>query len=197
MRLRLIIVTLLSIILCNSINAQNFQENFQGKKYKITKTGMTVLGSWALGNIAANALMLPSAHGDDKYFKQMNIYWNLVNIAIAGGGYVANEQYRKKSLSTYQLISDQYKTEKVLLLNAGLDLVYITAGQLLKERAKNISKNPDRLKGFGNGLILQGVFLFVFDLSLHTIHIRHRNKNNAHFSQINLSINSDGLRMYF
>ena len=158
---------------------------------------MTVLGSWALGNIATNAVMLSNAHGDGKYFGQMNIYWNLVNLSIAGGGYLANEKYRKKGLSTYQLISDQYKTEKVLLLNTGLDLVYITAGQLLKERAKHISNNPDRLKGFGNGLILQGAFLFVFDLSLHTIHIRHRKKNNADLNHINLSINSDGLRMYF
>ena len=178
-------------------NAQGIQQEFQEQKFKITKTGMLSLGSWAIGNIAVNSILLPDSNGRGKYFKQMNIYWNIVNLAIAGGGYLANQKYKNKSLSTYGLISDQFKTEKVLLFNAGLDIAYITAGQLLKERASHISNKPERLRGFGNGLILQGAFLFVFDLSLHTIHIKHRKTHKANFSNIKLSINSGGIRMYF
>ena len=46
----------------------------------------------------------------------------------------------------------------------GLDVCYMLAGAILKNRAgKMSSENQARNIGFGNSLILQGGFLFVFD----------------------------------
>ena len=46
----------------------------------------------------------------------------------------------------------------------GLDVCYMLAGTILKNRAgKMTSENQARNIGFGNSLMLQGSFLFVFD----------------------------------
>jgi hypothetical protein len=45
----------------------------------------------------------------------------------------------------------------------------MAAGFYLRERAKTATKNQDMLKGYGSALILQGAFLFVFDLALYGI----------------------------
>ena len=190
--------TFLYLILASQfLQAQNFKEDFAQKQYKITKTGMITLGSWALGNIAINSALISGAEGSTKYFHEMNVYWNLVNLAIAGGGYWANQKSRNKERNEYGILSEQHKIEKSLLFNAGLDVAYMAAGQLLRERSKHVVENSQRLEGFGNGLILQGAFLFTFDVILHSIHVSHRKKHKNELQRLKLAFNSGGIRMYF
>ena len=59
---------------------------------------------------------------------------------------------------------EQYKIQKILLFNAGLDIGYMLGGAYLIERSKNTANNPERLRGFGKSIILQGGFLFAYDL---------------------------------
>ncbi len=59
--------------------------------------------------------------------------------------------------------------QSFLLLNAGLDVAYIATGFYLKERSKN-SSSSERLRGYGNSLLLQGGFLLAFDVALYFIH---------------------------
>ncbi|MSR51137.1 MAG: hypothetical protein EXS07_13950 [Gemmataceae bacterium] len=47
--------------------------------------------------------------------------------------------------------------QKVLAINSGLDLLYIITGLVLLTRAKPV------LKGFGFAILLQGLFLLIFD----------------------------------
>lgn len=63
--------------------------------------------------------------------------------------------------------------EKTLLFNGGLDVGYMAAGFYLREKAKNSTKYHDMFKGYGSALILQGAFLFVFDLSLYWVLNQH------------------------
>jgi hypothetical protein len=71
----------------------------------------------------------------------------------------------------------QHKTEKIFLINTGLDIGYLAGGLLLRSTAKtNISKR-DQFNGFGNSLLMQGGFLFVFDLTAYMIHNRHSKKS--------------------
>lgn len=181
----------------NILEAQDFVTEYAVKQNKISKTGMVVLGSWAVGNLITNAALSSNSSVSDKYFKQMNIYWNVVNLAIAGGGYWATKKEEGNELTIYNLLSRQHKTEKALLFNAGLDIAYMATGQLLKERAQHKIAERDRLEGFGNSLLLQGAFLFTFDIILHTRHAQHKKRNNPQFNNIKLSMNSGGIRMYF
>jgi hypothetical protein len=187
---KLIVLSFLFIVISitSLLQAQDLKE-FNQERLQINKIGMITLGSWALGNIAINGLLAGNATGSTKYFYQGNIYWNLVNLGLAGFAYYASANTDPASFTLSESIKEFYSIQKILLFNAGLDLAYITGGFFLKERAKNIENRRDMLSGFGNALILQGGFLLVFDLAMYFIH-----NSNAGFLQ-NLSINQNGLSM--
>ena len=171
-------LTITSILLFSFFAAQCQQADliqFNIKRSQITKGGMTVLGGWAIGNIGTGALLMSGASGSDKYFHQMNVAWNAVNLGIAALGYAGamREMKAKKGTDNYRTVLQQKKIENTLLLNAGLGLAYISTGLYLKEKSKNESDNPEMLKGFGDSVMLQGAFLFVFDVVLFFRHSKH------------------------
>ena len=51
--------------------------------------------------------------------------------------------------------------EKILLINTGLDIFYLTAGLFL---VAGRGRNNRQRAGFGWGIAIQGAFLFLFDL---------------------------------
>jgi hypothetical protein len=67
-----------------------------------------------------------------------------------------------------QVLKDHTSYQSFLLLNAGLDVAYMSFGLYLRERSKT-SSSADRLRGYGNSLLLQGGFLLVFDLVLYFV----------------------------
>ncbi|MCX7611732.1 MAG: hypothetical protein N2043_09125 [Ignavibacterium sp.] len=142
----------------------------------INQTAMIVLGSWAVGNILTGTYGNFKASSETKYFHQFNAMWNVVNLGIAAFGYfnALNPDFSK--LSNLDIIKDYNSLQNFLLLNAGLDAAYVMTGFYLKERAKN-SPHYERLKGYGNSLLLQGGFLLLFDVSLFFIHQSNANLN--------------------
>lgn len=140
------------------------QEYNQTRLEKQRKS-MLILGTWAVGNIAAGALLYNKHQGSERHFHIMNASWNLVNVSLATLGYLAAVKTDPSSMGLYESIQAQNGLEKIFLFNAGLDVGYMLGGAYLMERAKNASKNKDQLKGFGKSILLQGAFLFVFDLA--------------------------------
>ncbi|GAA5023229.1 hypothetical protein GCM10011506_05920 [Marivirga lumbricoides] len=136
---------------------------------EIRKVGMAILGVWALGNIVIGSMVRNRLEGEKAYFHEMNVFWNIINLVIAGAGYYFTITGAVPATGAEQL-SGQIEFQKILLFNCGLDIAYIMGGIYLLEKAKNISKKPLRLKGYGKSVILQGIFLFVFDLLLYSIH---------------------------
>lgn len=141
-------------------------ESFLDKQQK----SMIVLGSWALGNVVLGSIYTSGSTGSQRYFHQMNMGWNAVNLGIAAFGYYQAFRTDPSSWELAESIRQNYSLEKILLLNSGLDLAYMASGVWMMEKAKNTSKNPERWKGFGQSLILQGAFLLVFDLATFAIH---------------------------
>jgi hypothetical protein len=134
---------------------------------------MIILGSWAVGNILLGAYGNYKASGDTKYFHQFNAMWNGVNLGIAAFGYFNAAASDPNTMTATQILNEYNSLQNFLLLNAGLDVAYMVTGLYLKERAKN-SPNPERLRGYGKSLLLQGGFLLAFDVALYFIH-----QNNA------------------
>ncbi|WP_020570052.1 DUF6992 family protein [Neolewinella persica] len=128
------------------------------------KTAMLTLGGWAVTNIALGATLQGNAEGSTKHFHRMNALWNTVNLGIAGLGYFAALKTDPSALDMATSLQKHHAFQKVLLFNAGLDIGYIAGGLYLTERAKRPDVNQDQLKGFGQSIMLQGAFLFVFDL---------------------------------
>ena len=163
----------------------------------MNKKGMLVLGSWATANIAMSPILASRNTGSAKYFHQMNGYWNSVNLVIAGIGYYAASKTDPSGFTLAETIKEQYKLEKILLFNAGLDLAYIAGGFYLKERAKTTTGNADRLKGFGQSLILQGGFLFAFDVAFYLIQSKHGEFLSKYVDQLAFGPGGFAMRWYF
>jgi len=172
-----LLLLIILIIPLAQLAAQNIISDslmsFHQSRMVINETAMLVLGGWAAGNILIGTYGNFKASGETKYFHQFNAAWNIVNLGIAAFGYFNAVNSDPSSMTNLEIIKDFNSLQNLLLLNAGLDVAYIATGFYLKERPKN-SSNSERLRGYGNSLLLQGGFLLLFDVSLFFIH-----QNNA------------------
>jgi hypothetical protein len=125
--------------------------------------GMLILGTWAMVNLILGALASFRTSGQTQAFHQMNAYWNVVNLGIAGFGFWQATQVA--ALNFWEVLVAQQQIEKVLLFNAALDLGYMAIGLLLIERGRRLEKQ--RWMGFGKSILLQGAFLLLFDSILY------------------------------
>ena len=164
------------------------------KRVEIQKNGMLVLGSWAALNIGSSLIFSRNTIGTKKYFHQMNGYWNTINLVLAAGSYLTAEA---NAGNLAELLLQQSGIEKILLFNAALDLGYMMGGAYLIERSKNSAKNPQRLKGFGQSVILQGGFLFAFDLIMYGVLHQNHLKIIDFTNQLSLTILPTGLTLNF
>ena len=165
--LRFSLIALIFSITSITSFSQDQAGEFYSQSLRINNTGMFVLGSWALANIGTGAYGWATREGHSKYFNQMNMFWNFVNLSIAGFALYNNYSLDYSMMTADELMKRHMNTEKVLLINAGLDLGYMGAGLLLKHLSANSVKRPDMLKGYGNSLLLQGGFLLAFDAILY------------------------------
>ena len=114
---------------------------------------MWVLNSWAISNMALGTpLSLYTDHPQQAAFHQMNAGWNTVNAGLASTALL-----RQKPV-------DPKRTAQIFWVNAGLDIGYSVAGLWMIQHGK---KNDDpQLVGWGNSILLQGGFLFCFDVAM-------------------------------
>ncbi len=186
--MKLILLTLLFVLCTFSlVFAQELETiDFYKKSNQINTAGMYVLGGWAVANIAGGAVGWSNSTGSAKYFHQMNLFWNTVNLGIAGFALYNNLTDDFSMLSSDEMLLKHTKTENLYLINAGLDVVYIGTGFLLKHLSVSNLNKQDLLKGYGNSIILQGGFLMIFDLIMWGIQRNHRLDflNGAEFSFI-------------
>jgi hypothetical protein len=148
--------------------------------------------------MATSSILRSQTTGTTRYFHEMNVFWNVVNLGLAGGSLYAVYQSDPASFNTLQTIAEQQKIEKLLLFNAGLDVGYIMTGFYLRERSLRTTNKPERLKGYGNSLLLQGGFLLLFDLGLYTaLHSQVNPKIEQLLGAIQVSPQSLGLIIQF
>ncbi len=164
---RLIVAFSLSLIAFGALRAQGLALDlpaFNQASLSHQQTAMLTLGGWAVANIAVGVSLQGSADGSTKHFHRMNALWNTVNLGIAGLGYLTTIKSDPAGWDLATSLSKHQSFQKVLLFNTGLDVGYVLGGLYLTERAKRPGVNADQLKGFGQSIMLQGAFLFAFDL---------------------------------
>lgn len=143
---------------------------FNQERLQVQKIGMLTLGSWAVGNMAVNGgLLINPSSSEQAHFYRMNIFWNVVNLGLAIPGLRYAMITDPASLTLAESAADFHQMGKILLLNVGLDVAYVTGGFLMKEMAKSRAQKKDILRGYGRSLILQGGFLLAFDIALYAI----------------------------
>lgn len=137
----------------------------------LQKKGMIVLGSWAMMNMLSGTYGVLSFEGERKYFHQMNAAWNFVNLGIAVAGFYGASSASDMMLTTQGMMDEVNHFDKILLINAGLDVLYIGTGILLWKNGR--IKNNDRRIGYGKSVVVQGGFLLLFDTVLYLLNHQH------------------------
>ncbi len=187
-----------ALLLVNGLFAMEpdpFQQ-FEMHRQDINRSAMLVLGSWAVGNMLVGTYGHFNTTGQVREFHQFNFMWNVVNLGIATFGYFQAANADPMALGHVDILKEYNSLQNILLLNVGLNVSYMATGLYLRERSRNSVKHADRLMGYGNSLLLQGAFLFVFDTSLFFIHRNHANIDL--FPQLeSLAAGGAGLGMVF
>ena len=161
------ILLFLGIILCTCVRAQtipNEVESLEQARQRHERTAMLALGGWAVGNIGLGLALRSATTGETRRFHEMNAIWNTVNLGIAGFSLLSAMGGDGEALTAFESLRENGKFQKILLFNAGLDLAYVAGGAYLIERSRRPDADRDRLRGYGKSVILQGGFLFAFDL---------------------------------
>lgn len=169
-----------------SVKDTSIFNRYNAERLTHSKNGMVALGSWGVGNMIVGGIgMAVTPWGSEaNIFHQVNIYWNVVNVAIAIPGYFGTRKGFRRSYTVPKTFEEQRKQEMVYLLNFGLDLGYIGTGIFLREFGNRYTGTPrDVLKGSGSSIILQGGFLMLYDLTMWIVHRAHWKKNRAEIWQ--------------
>ncbi|SHL61171.1 DUF6992 family protein [Hymenobacter psychrotolerans] len=141
----------------------------------LAERGMGLLGAWALLNLLVSGYYVThtDTRSEPHYFHQMNIGWGLVNVLLAVWGLLQAHPNQVAGLTLTESLTAQFNFEKILLLNAGLDVAYVCTGSWLRARAASTTLKPERLRGFGRSLWVQGSFLLLFDVGLYLVYHRY------------------------
>ncbi|WP_245539563.1 DUF6992 family protein [Pontibacter roseus] len=154
------------LLLSLAANAQSDAlASFNLRQAETLKIGMLVLGMWALLNIVVGSFKLTKSSRNKRYFHQMNIYWNIVNVLIAGAALYYILSYDAATRTLSESVRFHYGYIKVFYLSIGMDVAFLLLGAYLKELAKNSPKTEQQL-GWGQSVVLQGLFLLVLDVVL-------------------------------
>ena len=175
------------LLLTNNSNAQSLSESlttFNQQQIDLNTKGMYILSGWAISNIAVGSIGYFKSSGSTKYLHQMNVGWNLINLAIAGGALYQYGQADPTTFSLTQSLTEAQSIEQILLLNIGLNIGYMATGGFLWERG--LRKSKDRFIGYGQSLIIQGGFLLLFDSTLYLLNQMNSGKLHTIIEKISI-----------
>jgi hypothetical protein len=137
------------------------------------------LGAWATGSVAVGAVLAIVGRAVDapvvRGFARQQIGWGAIDGAIAAFGAARSRGQQPDSLAlvgphdgpTPADAERARKLERVLAINTGLDVVYVSSGIALAGAAEPLARRMGRdryeLVGDGLGIVVQGGFLLALD----------------------------------
>ncbi len=183
--MKLSLTFIFAMLFISTAYAQDILE-INKDRQKLSRECMTFLTSWAAVNIAGGSAAYYLAKDREwKYFHEMNVFWNTVNLGLGISGLLM-ERKSRTDLNMEQSLKAQKRVERIFLVNSGIDLIYIGSGLAMRQMQN--AKNPERMRGYGNALILQGSFLLVFDGVEYFLH----RSNGYRYKTSKLSFNFNG-----
>jgi hypothetical protein len=136
------------------------EDNF----YVYQRRGLRPLLVWGIGSSLAGALLalLPRP-----FWRQLGLQaagWGIIDVLLAIAGrrqaLLRAEELASHARDEADAARDAAQLRRVLLFNAGLDLLYIGSGAWTANR---YAEQPGR-RGLGAGIAIQGLFLLIYDL---------------------------------
>lgn len=184
------------IVLSVQAQSDSLLRSIAQKQFKLQRTSTQILAGWSAANLVISGVAIGKSEGSTRYFHEMNLYWNAVNVGIAGLGLLSLRKAQQNA-TVSSVVKDHYTLQKTLLFNTGLDVAYMTSGLWLLDKSKtemNQTRNQ-RFQGFGQAVLIQGGFLFVFDLTNYLLH--RQDAPRLHRVLDKVALNSNGMVIKF
>ncbi len=124
------------------------------------------LMQWANFNIGGGINAIRRKDPFWKAFGAQCVGWGLVNAALAWFGLRRSRQQATEATAhtPERQTSERQSLARLLWINTGLDVIYVTVGLVLAYTGRAGETNRAPRRGAGWGMVLQGAFLFFFDL---------------------------------
>jgi hypothetical protein len=136
-------------------------ENF----FAYQRGALRPLLAWGVGSTILGTLLLPFA-GFWRHFGIQAASWGAIDAALAIAGrrraLLKAEAFAAEDIGEAEAAREAEQFQRVLLVNAGLDVLYVAAGALTALRFRDRPKRA----GLGWGIAVQGLFLLAFDTLL-------------------------------
>jgi hypothetical protein len=129
-----------------------------------------VLISWAVLNLTVGGYLTWLKRGQVEAFWHMNAAFNLVNFCIAAVMLHQTVNAAPSALGHTQTLRAVVNTHGLMMLNIGLDVCYALTGLWMREYGRRRLNKAALLRGFGQALIVQGLFLLCLDVTFTTLY---------------------------
>jgi len=168
------------------------------RQTQLTRNGMISLNVWAGANLISGGIGYFQTTGDTRYFHQMNAFWNIVNVGIAVPGLIGTYKRKNGELTFKSVYKNQQKLQTIYLFNAGLDIGYMATGWALFNFGNNqTGELRNRFRGYGQSLVLQGGYLFVYDMVMFALLKRTGKKLDVMWKNVSITPTGLGMRINF
>jgi len=131
---------------------------------------------WSVASIVLGGWLMRKDNADQRGFGQQAAAWGVIDAAIALGGWFGSQRRsRAADAGSAEVQAKETRSlRRLLWINTGLDVLYMLGGFLWARRA-----DPQKRgwAGHGWGVVVQGAFLFVFDL-VHALLLKDRQPSN-------------------
>lgn len=114
---------------------------------------------WSLPSVVFGALGLPFGGPLVQGIALQALIWGGIDAALALSGLLVAARRRRRYPDEDQQVRDTLRLRRTLLVNGGLDVLYIAAGVAMIV----LLRSDLFLLGNGIGVTIQGAFLLVFD----------------------------------
>jgi hypothetical protein len=120
---------------------------------------MTTLGGWAAGSMLTGGAMLVASESTAvRWAGAQNLVWGAIDGAIALYALHENESLAASTKTAEEWRRERERVSRIFWINVGLDVLYVAAGTALVALGRS-----ERAIGSGQGVLVQGAFLLVFD----------------------------------
>jgi hypothetical protein len=136
---------------------------WNAERLQAQRVGFVTLGAWAVGNLAVGTIAAVRSNDEREAWLHLgNALWNTVNLGLAVAGLATQWQADPRSFDAKQSLRESSSSATIFGVNAGVDVGYLATGAFLWQRG--LGNGDARMVGIGQALVLQGAFLFVFDV---------------------------------
>ena len=148
------------------------QQQMQRNKY--------ILLGWGIANMVSGAAMLGTEYRD---FGVMNASWGAINTGIALFALRGASQNYPDEYTHWDILREEQQFNRIVALNTGLDVGYMIAGYAMMREGRD-----SMIRQYGTSVLVQGAFLFVYDLFLMVESTRYLNRITVEPSSMGVAL---------